>query len=762
MSETDPPLLSLDIETYGSCERATNGDLLPPQTVFHPSKSLYLDGVSPQHLVLTCALTLVHGDPMTPHEWVPGDTMVLDLSKEMHRECLCRWLDHSTHLLGANIQFDILYLRRFDPSFRMRLGGRHTLIDLPVLNYLHSEFREGSLKSLGETLGTHAYAETLKDGHRFKTPHDPKFLQYAAADTHNTVLAAAELGKRTKKDWPKTDKGSVGCLEWYSKTLWTVLRMSEAGVPLSLELLDDLGDQTAATATTTAQSALEDFGLLLEGAGSSASKADFITRCLALAPEILDHPMLELTPKTKQVSWSSGNRQLIKRHLPVDSPELEALDLAEQYANSQKLLSTYLWPLVHHRRNEPSDRRSVLIPWFPIPTNQQTSTSTSAPTPSVSSGTKDSRKRSEPSTTSETSSSKQQLLFNLTSSPLICLEDVRIPQPIQISAPSRTLSSSSTGSWQRRLKTPAARSSSPSRNSSRSTGAVYPTWYVVPGRFKESEDSGGTVQARITCKQPSAQTFPPSIKEAITSRWTNGSIIWFDLSQVEMRVAAILSKDKTLIKSFNEGLDLHTDRTTQLFGPSVLEDKDFNNTWRQVGKTINFADLFLASPQRMQQSAWEMTGRLINLSVFEKAVRDRPRVRPGLWNWQQSLIEEVDRTGTLHIPHTGQSRTFVGGSKGNINTIVNFPVQTTAANVTLAIQHELTSILGVDDLNPTPKILMCLQIYDSVCLDVPAGKEQKALDAIKEAVDRVSQPQGYWGRIELESGVFVPLDYKTS
>ncbi|MGA1753163.1 MAG: hypothetical protein ACO395_07380, partial [Pontimonas sp.] len=111
MTPSDSTFLSLDIETYGSCERAANGDLLPRQTVFHPAKSLHLDKVPPHHLVLSCALTLVHGDPMSPHEWSPGDTMVLDMSKEMHRECLCRWLDHSTHLLGANIQFDILYLR---------------------------------------------------------------------------------------------------------------------------------------------------------------------------------------------------------------------------------------------------------------------------------------------------------------------------------------------------------------------------------------------------------------------------------------------------------------------------------------------------------------------------------------------------------------------------------------------------------------------------------------------------------------------------
>ncbi len=107
MTPSDSTFLSLDIETYGSCERAANGDLLPRQTSFHPAKSLHIDGVPPQHLVLACSITQVLGDPLYPHTWSPHETMVLDMSKEMHRECLCRWLDHSTHLLGANIQFPI-------------------------------------------------------------------------------------------------------------------------------------------------------------------------------------------------------------------------------------------------------------------------------------------------------------------------------------------------------------------------------------------------------------------------------------------------------------------------------------------------------------------------------------------------------------------------------------------------------------------------------------------------------------------------------
>ncbi|MGA1752736.1 MAG: DNA polymerase, partial [Pontimonas sp.] len=657
---------------------------------------------------------------------------------------------HSTHLLGANIQFDILYLRRFDPSFRLRLGGRQTLIDLTVLNYLHSEFREGSLKTLGETLGTHTYAETLKDGKRFVSPNVTQFREYAAADTHNTVLAASELGKRIRNDWPETDKGSRGSLDWYSQTLWTVIRMSESGVPMSSTTLDAMGGRMDDLSREAVLRARDEHGLLLEGPGCSQSKQEFLEKCIALVPEVLDHPMLEITEKTKKVSWSSGNRKLLASLLPPNSEEAKALSLVNQHQTSQKVLSAYLWPLLHHRRSDPFDRQSTLIPWPTTDTLLRTSSSAGMST--------------EPCTplqsTTRTSAGSQDGSSGPTSTRPESMSGSSRASSAETCPETAPLSSYQT-CWPKQPSKPTSRRTNP-RRARPSDGAVYPTWYVVPGRYKESEDSGGTVQARITCKQPSAQTFPPDIKKAIASRWVGGTILWADLSQVEMRVAACLSGDTTLLRAFREGLDMHTERTVQLFGQEVLEDPDFKSTWRQVGKTINFADLFLASPQRMQQSAWEMTGRLIDLEVFEKAVKDRPHVRPGLWRWQQALLRQVDRTGTLHIPHTGQSRTFVGGSKAHVNTIVNFPVQTTAANATLAIQHELMNLLPSWGETSSPRILMCLQIYDSVCFDVPPGREDEAESLFAEAVAKVCSPHGYWGMMESCSGHPVPLTYEVT
>jgi uracil-DNA glycosylase family 4 len=114
---------------------------------------------------------------------------------------------------------------------------------------------------------------------------------------------------------------------------------------------------------------------------------------------------------------------------------------------------------------------------------------------------------------------------------------------------------------------------------------AYPTWYPIPGAIKDGEGSeGGTLQARITCKGPAIQTLPYSIKSTITSRWLGGSMFMFDLSQIELRVAGLLSGEPSLIENYQRGGDLHTQRTIQMFGEDIVRDPYFKSQYRQVGK----------------------------------------------------------------------------------------------------------------------------------------------------------------------------------
>lgn len=662
-----------------------------------------------------------------------------------------------------NAQYDLLYLRTL-PDLRPLLDGGHLCLDLSVLNYLECEIRpEKSLKNLGPVLRTHTYDRTLEQ--KFPHPDDAGHSSYQVQDTHNTMLAAQELVRRIRNQ-KAPNKLSEFTLRMYSDTIWSCVRMSEAGIPFSITKLQALESHLNKRIKTCVQVAKERFGLTLEGEGSHLSKASLIDLviqtidgelpCQTLPPSItadgtttplglstvtapaasLDlggcttpsssssssvfvvssprvsvrsNPLLQLTDKTQQISFSEENRRLLSGLLDSRSPLHSALKLWERHSRAQKLLSTYVFPLLHHKRNDPGDQKSRVFSWTEL-------------------------------------------------------------QPL---------------SYLGLLPEPASLLQSSSISSMKETGLAFPTWFITPTPSKDtSDDNGGTLQGRITCKNPPAQTFPPAIQGCIRSRWgVEGCILSMDLSQIELRVPTLISGDKVLVEEYAKAKpDLHTRRAIEVFGPGVVNTPGFKSgdmrvDHRQWGKTLNFADLFLAKPPRMQETILELSGILMPLSFFEEIYRNRYRNRSGLMEWQFSLAEAAERDGRLILPLTGQSREFPGfrinrqkwtydkilqgrksAAKDMISEVVNFPVQTTAGNTMLRIQaqvHKLMPHINYFD----PPIRLFLNVYDALKFDVKKTFLEEAKAIIKSAVEYV-QHKEYWSYLQERYGRTVPLIYE--
>jgi hypothetical protein len=242
----DAPIISLDIETYGAARHSYDWRVLSRQSHFHPRKSEYWDAIDRSDLILTCAVTVAKNDPRTNGVWTkeavaslePGETMLFEMHRAMDREVLCRWLSHADTIIGSNLQFDLIYLRRFVNEFKFLLDGRHTYLDTTVVAYLWNELSSSrSLKKLGPLLGQFSYDETLAGGNRFNHAKDERLHLYNCEDTHNTILVLSELAKRLP---PHSHKLSAFCIQHYSDTIHSVVRMSEAGIPFCSLMLEEL------------------------------------------------------------------------------------------------------------------------------------------------------------------------------------------------------------------------------------------------------------------------------------------------------------------------------------------------------------------------------------------------------------------------------------------------------------------------------------------------------------------------------------------
>ncbi len=121
-----------------------------------------------------------------------------------------------------------------------------------------------------------------------------------------------------------------------------------------------------------------------------------------------------------------------------------------------------------------------------------------------------------------------------------------------------------------------------------------PTAIGSDGRLHASFLQYGTTTGRFSSNNPNLQNIPvktekgKNIRHAFVSE-EGYSLVSFDYSQIELRIAALLSQDTFFIKTFQEGKDIHSAVAMKVFG--VSED-DVTSDMRRKAKVINFGILY--------------------------------------------------------------------------------------------------------------------------------------------------------------------------
>lgn len=658
-------MLSVDIETFGKLSSH------PRQTTFSPQRMHYVDGVHPRNAILTVSLTQILGDPDDLSTWEPGETMVADFRKPLHRMMLLEHFKKAPTILGMNFAFDLKCLRAHSPHLHLVLNGQQRIVDLSVIAYLENESRpERSLKNLGPVLGTHKYNEG--DLGTLDTWDD--LVRYNAEDTHNTILATAALARRIHNHRDQSapthykDKLSPYCLNHYSDVIWSTVHMSESGVPFSRSKLERLATSLQNTITACESIATNiNHDLLLAGKGSRASKDSFMQALLTEAharnpdqSDAIDEHVI-LTPKSGQVSQSRPVREHLSKFIPPDSPLYRTTRLFDKHSRSQKLLGSYCYPLLHHRKNKPHIRNSVLTPLSSPQYNPDTWIST-------------------------------------------------------------------------------------------------PSWFITPGPAKDGDgSSGGTEQGRITCKDAAHQTDPPIIQGCRQSRWPSGILIGFDLSQIELRVGGLLSGEPAILTEYSKSKpDLHSQMMATCFGEEAYNDPHYRKGGeldpRQWGKGINFLVLFRGGASKAQATLQAFSGLSFPLSRCEEIINNANRSRPILRSWQDEMIAEARTYKRVCLPFIGQSRHFAGGEKYDVNEIVNFPIQTTAGNVLLRLQHHV-----LQHIRRIPHIKMFLNVYDALYFDCRSiSWAHTLIEILQQSLTEVAT-NDLWGMLESHTSNTCPL-----
>lgn len=252
-----------------------------------------------------------------------------------------------------------------------------------------------------------------------------------------------------------------------------------------------------------------------------------------------------------------------------------------------------------------------------------------------------------------------------------------------------------------------------------------------------------TTTGRPNSKEPNLLNLPSrvkEIKEIYTVKNKDNLLLYFDLSQAEVKVASVIYYDKNLIKFCNEkGKDFHCIITAKVFNMSYEEVYEKYKAedakiclLRDICKSITFGILY--------QMGAESLARDIGVTVPEaqKFIDDYFRGFPDLKRKIEERKQFVVDNGYVET-YFGFRRYFKDHSWEDHETLrqaVNTPIQGTCWNLIELIMIQINNFLKKN--NMVSKLI--LQIYDAVVLEANKKEIDILAPVIHNLIINVNKP----------------------
>ena len=236
------------------------------------------------------------------------------------------------------------------------------------------------------------------------------------------------------------------------------------------------------------------------------------------------------------------------------------------------------------------------------------------------------------------------------------------------------------------------------------------------GRVHTTYAQAVAITGRLASNNPNLQNIPirtaegRRVRRAFTA--PQGSVIVSaDYSQIELRIMAHLSGDKTLIAAFQNGEDVHRRTAAEVFG---IAPENVSSEQRRYAKTINFGLIY-----GMGQYGLAKSLGIDNLSA--KNFIDRYFARyPGVAEYMQRTKEAAAAQGyvetlfgrRLYLPDIRAKN--ANARAGAERAAINAPMQGTASDLIKRAMIAVSHRLHLDGLQS--KLIM--QVHDELVLEV--------------------------------------------
>ena len=257
------------------------------------------------------------------------------------------------------------------------------------------------------------------------------------------------------------------------------------------------------------------------------------------------------------------------------------------------------------------------------------------------------------------------------------------------------------------------------------------------GRVHTTYSQAVAITGRLASSNPNLQNIPirtaegRRVRRAFTA--PEGSlIVSADYSQIELRIMAHLSGDKTLIAAFQNGEDVHRRTAAEVFG---IAPENVSPEQRRYAKTINFGLIY-----GMGQYGLAKSLGIDNLSA--KNFIDRYFARyPGVAEYMQRTKEEAAAQGyvetlfgrRLYLPDIRAKN--ANARAGAERAAINAPMQGTASDLIKRAMIAVSNRLHSDGL--ASKLIM--QVHDELVLEVVENELETVKEMLPQVMAEVAQ-----------------------
>jgi DNA polymerase-1 len=215
-----------------------------------------------------------------------------------------------------------------------------------------------------------------------------------------------------------------------------------------------------------------------------------------------------------------------------------------------------------------------------------------------------------------------------------------------------------------------------------------------------------------------------------------------DYSQFELRLAAVLAGDTSLITDFNNGVDVHTKTASDVYGIPMDE---VTKDQRRDAKVINFGVLYGMSPHGLAANTGMTFGQAKDF------IDQYFTLRAPIRDFIDATLDKARTEGYVET-HFGRRRPTPDIKSSNFmvragaeRAAANMPIQGTEADLMKLAMLRVDERLG--ELGD-----QVLQIHDSILIECPAGNADAVATMLRRTMEEIAPDLAISLRVDVSTG----------